>query len=76
MLDFSAVVGVDATATRSCFLMMVQLMRSAKVTVVFANMTASLEELFRVHKVIGENDVVIPLLDDALEWCEERVLVK
>ena len=76
MLDFSAVVGVDATATRSCFLMMVQLMRSAKVTVVFANMNASLEALFRVHKVIGDNDVVIPLLDDALEWCEERVLIK
>lgn len=51
MLDFSAVVGVDATATRSCFLMLVQLMRSADVAVVFANMTHSLEALFRAHKV-------------------------
>lgn len=76
VLDFAAVVGVDATATRSCFLMMVQLMRSANVTVVFANMSASLEALFRVHKVIGVQDVVIPLLDDALEWCEERVLLR
>ncbi len=51
VLDFSAVVGVDATATRSCFLMLVQLMRSANVAVVFANMTHSLEALFRAHKV-------------------------
>lgn len=69
-------VGVDATATRSCFLMMVQLMHSANVTVVFTNMSASLEALFRVHKVIGAQDVVIPLLDDALEWCEEQVLIR
>ena len=69
-------VGVDATATRSCFLMLVQLMRSANVTVVFACMSPALEALFRAHKVIGEKDVVIPLLDDALEWCEERVLIR
>ena len=69
-------VGVDATATRSCFLMLVQLMRSASATVVFACMSPALEALFRAHKVIGEKDVVIPLLDDALEWCEERVLIR
>lgn len=76
MLDFSAVLGIDATATRSCFLMLVQLMRSARVTVVFANMRPHLEALFRAHRVIGTNDIVIPLLDDALEWCEEQVLSK
>jgi hypothetical protein len=29
-----------------------------------------------VVQVIGAQDVVIPQLDDALEWCEERVLVR
>jgi hypothetical protein len=56
VLDFASVVGVDATATRSCFLMIVQLMRSAHVTVVFTNMSASLETLFRVHKVSPNAD--------------------
>jgi hypothetical protein len=56
--------------------MLVQLMRSANVTVVFANMAANLEALFRAHKVIGAQDIVIPLLDDALEWCEENVLIR
>ena len=66
---------MDATATRSCFLMLVQLMRSAQVIVVFASMSSALERLFRAHKVIGDQDVVIPHLDDALEWCEEQVLL-
>ena len=76
VLDFTAVVGVDATATRSCFLMMVQLMHSANVVVVFANMSENMLGMFRAHKVIGPQDVVIPQLDDALEWCEEQVLLR
>jgi len=74
VLDFTAVIGVDATAARSCFLMLVQLMRSANVTVVFANMNSHVETLFRAHSVVTETDIVIPHLDDALEWCEEQVL--
>jgi hypothetical protein len=54
--------------------MLVQLMRTAKVKVVFANMSMQMESLFRAHKVITADDVVIPELDDALEWCEEQVL--
>eukprot|EP01038_Epipyxis_sp_PR26KG_P008476 gene8476-11458_t len=78
ILDFTGVLGVDATAARSCFLMLVQLMRAAGVTVIFAQMSESIEQLFRAHNVINEetqlNVIAIPLLDDALEWCEEQVL--
>ena len=33
LLDFSTVIGIDATSARSCFLMLVQLMRAAGVKV-------------------------------------------
>ena len=37
LLDFSAVLGIDATSARSCFLMLVQLMRASGVKVVFGS---------------------------------------
>lgn len=74
VLDFSGVLGVDATAARSCFLTLVHLMKNAHVTVVFANLSDSVEELLRAHHVIDANSVLIPHLDDALEWCEDQVL--
>eukprot|EP01034_Spumella_vulgaris_P025301 gene25301-31741_t len=74
VLDFSHVLGVDATAARSCFMMLVQLMKRSGVTVVFAHMSYSIESMLRNQRVIKEGDIVIPSLDDALEWCEEQVL--
>jgi hypothetical protein len=97
--------GVDATAARSCFLMLVQLMRTSNVTVVFTNLSSEIEGLtqpafnttiqtliakcyihssstfnfvglMRAHKVIVDDDIVIPQLDDALEWCEEQILYR
>jgi MFS superfamily sulfate permease-like transporter/CRP-like cAMP-binding protein len=76
VLDFLKVFGIDATATRSCFLMLSQLMRQAGVSVVFTNMRAHVESTLRANDVIAATDVVIPLLDDALEWCEEQILSK
>jgi len=74
VLDFSETTGIDATATKSCFLMLSQLMKASKVTVVFANMPRSIEQLFASNGVTRDGDVVIRHLDDALEWCEEQVL--
>ena len=76
VLDFASVFGVDATAARSCFLMLVQLMRTANVVVVFTGLSTHIEDILRVNDVITSEDIVIPLLDDALEWCEERMLLK
>lgn len=74
ILDFSRVLGVDATAARSCFMMLVQLMRASQVIVVFAHMSKEIEIMLRNQRVIIDTDIVIPHLDDALEWCEDRVL--
>jgi MFS superfamily sulfate permease-like transporter len=76
VLDFEKVFGVDTTATRSCFLMLVQLMAKANVVVVFTNMKSEIERRLRAAEVINDNDIVIPLLDDALEWCEEHIITK
>ena len=59
VLDFTATVGVDATAARSCFLLLAQLLRSAGVTVVFANASFRVLALLRANGVVREGDVVI-----------------
>ena len=74
ILDFEKVFGVDATAIRSCFSMLAQIMRTSKVTLVFASLSEPLEARLRQNGVITNRDIVIPLLDDALEWCEEQIL--
>jgi SulP family sulfate permease len=74
VLDFEHVLGVDATAARTCFLMIVQLMRASNIYVVFTELSAQIEDLLRAHGVLRSDDIVIPKLDDALEWCEEQIL--
>jgi len=76
VLDFERVIGIDATAARSCFLMLVQLMHQSQVVVVFTNMKPKIEASLRANLVITDKDIVLPLLDDALEWCEEHILSK
>jgi hypothetical protein len=57
--------------------MLTQLMKAARVTVVFTSMSEEVEALFRAHAVINaQTTVVIPYLDDALEWCEEEILLR
>lgn len=74
VLDFSEILGIDATSARSCFLTLVHLMRSANVTIVFAQLKPSMEALLRVNRVISERSMVMPKVDDALEWCEDQIL--
>ena len=76
VLDFTDVTGVDATAARSCFLMLMQLMRASGITVAFSGLAVPIENLLRAHRVIKDDDVVIPVLDDCLEWFEEQILYK
>jgi CRP-like cAMP-binding protein len=75
ILDFTEVIGVDATAARACFLTLVHFMRTANVTVVFANLSKPVQELLCAHNVLNEESIIIPNLDDALEWCEDQILV-
>lgn len=74
VLDFSEVKGVDATAARSCFLTLVHLMRNASVKIVFASLSREMEELLRSHRVLEDDSILIPDIDDALEWCEDQVI--
>lgn len=76
VLNFTDVSGVDATAARSCFLMLVQLLRGAGATVVFACPRAEIRQLLEAHGVILGSDRVTADLDGALEWCEEQVLFR
>ncbi|CAM9163715.1 unnamed protein product [Ectocarpus sp. 6 AP-2014] len=74
ILDFSNVVGVDATAARSCFLMLKIVMRTSGVHVVFSGATRKVQALLRSHGVITDDDPVFNSLDTALEWSEEMML--
>lgn len=93
VMDFTYVIGVDATAARACFLLLSGLLKASGVIVVYTQMSESVEKLLRAHGVIADdpndsqvemnsphshghkrNCVVIPSLDDALEWCEECLL--
>ncbi len=74
VFDFSQVVGIDATAARSCFLMLKSLLHSAHIRVVFASLVPKLERLLRGHGVIDDDDPVFASVDEALEYSEEELL--
>ena len=40
----------------------------------YSSLRKDVEVLLRSHGVLKEDDLVFPALDDALEWCEEKIL--
>lgn len=74
IFDFSLVTGLDATAVRSCFMMLKCLLRNAGISVVFAALAPHMRELLVSHGVLSEEDMVYDTLDDAVEYCEEILL--
>lgn len=74
ILDFSNVLGVDATAARACFLTLVHLMNTAQVSIVFTGMNESISSLLSAHNVLSPESYVFPDLDDALEWAEDQII--
>lgn len=56
--------------------MLVQLLRGAGATIVFAIPGDDSISLLKVHGVILDVDMVFSDLQDALEWCEEQVLFR
>jgi hypothetical protein len=56
--------------------MLVQLLRGAGATIVFAIPDRDSTSLLKVHGVILDMDKVFCVLEDALEWCEEQVLFR
>ncbi|TMW67796.1 hypothetical protein Poli38472_007468 [Pythium oligandrum] len=79
ILDFERVRGVDATAMRSCFHAIKQLLDQHGIVLVFSNVPPQTEKLLRVNEVIETEDedgsLLFETLDKALEWCEDEILV-
>ena len=40
----------------------------------YSSLRKEVEVLLRSHGVLKDDDLVFPALDDALEWCEEKIL--
>lgn len=75
VLDFERVSGVDATAARSCFLILRKLLQSAKVQVAFSAMSPKVSGLLAAHGVVDPvDDPIFRSAEEALEWCEEQLL--
>uniref|UniRef100_A0A7R9UBE4 STAS domain-containing protein n=1 Tax=Pinguiococcus pyrenoidosus TaxID=172671 RepID=A0A7R9UBE4_9STRA len=75
ILDFEKVKGIDATAARACFLILRKLLRTAGVQVVYAAVPDHVKLLLEAHGVINESeDPVFEQVEEALEWCEEKLL--
>ncbi|CAM9823419.1 unnamed protein product, partial [Choristocarpus tenellus] len=74
ILDFSRVVGIDATAARTCFLMLKRTLEVEGVDVLFAGVKPRVLVVLRAHGVVGSDDPLFGSLDSALEWSEEQLL--
>ncbi|KAF4031657.1 STAS domain-containing protein [Phytophthora infestans] len=91
VLDFSRVSGMDATAARSCFLVLKLSFSLSKVCAVYCGMKPSVEFLLRANDVIptyptqeeeiGHYEIirregyVASDLDLALDWCEQQLIL-
>lgn len=56
--DFKYVLGVDATAAKNCFLIIVEAMRKSNIHVVFLDISNDIEHLFRKQKIITDKESV------------------
>ena len=53
VIDFSQVIGVDATSARNCFLLLTKILHTAGVIVVYTEMSDAIEKLLVAHGVIA-----------------------
>lgn len=73
LFDFKLVTGVDSSAAYS----FAQIKRSAAdlgVELILVHLSAAAEKVLRSSDFIGEGVVIIPELDNALEWCENELI--
>ena len=80
VIDMHAVNGVDATAARSCFLALVQMLRPHGIPLCLAHVTPALERLLRSHDVISDDRPdecrCFASTSEAVEWCESNILLE
>eukprot|EP01043_Picozoa_sp_COSAG02_P072980 COSAG02_NODE_13992_length_1323_cov_1.394608_1_plen_378_part_01 len=80
VIDMHAVNGVDATAARSCFLALVQMLRPYGIPLCLAHVTPALERLMRAHGVLSDDRPdecrCFASTSEAVEWCESNILLE
>jgi SulP family sulfate permease len=80
VIDLQGVAGVDATAARSCFLALLQLLRPHGIPLCLAHVTPALERLLRAHDVIRDDFPdecrCFGSTSEAVEWCEANILLE
>eukprot|EP00053_Salpingoeca_punica_P006959 m.64598 g.64598 ORF g.64598 m.64598 type:complete len:858 (-) comp13933_c1_seq1:66-2639(-) len=85
VLQCDHVTGLDATAVRSLFVELKQVTHDLGIVLVLAGLTPSMERLLRAHQVLPATSSMMsdrnmtvfafPDLMEALEWCEEKLLL-
>eukprot|EP00039_Didymoeca_costata_P030147 m.28074 g.28074 ORF g.28074 m.28074 type:complete len:986 (+) comp7970_c0_seq1:124-3081(+) len=71
VIDFRKVVGLDATAARSLFAPLAQLVKLYQLEFVATAVSGDMERLLASH---GVHFRLMDTLDEGVEWCEERLL--
>lgn len=73
IVDFHRVTGIDSSA-RFSFVKLRQMADATGVEPVFSRLPRDIEAMLRQDRVLRPEDSVFPMLDQALEYCEEKLL--
>lgn len=80
LLDFSHVAGLDATAARSLFATLLQLLSLYNITLIITSANSSVHKILSQHGIIADDNKelvkVFLTADEGLEWCEGALLAK
>ena len=84
VLNCENMTGLDATAARSCFVELKQLLREYQIQLLLTNVQIGVTKLLQAHNVLPADltdvvtDVLVPRVfnftHDALQYCEEQLL--
>ncbi|OQS06634.1 Sulfate Permease (SulP) Family, partial [Thraustotheca clavata] len=74
VLDFKRVTGMDATAARSCFMILQEMCTTHKIEVIYASVLPSIQQLLLNNDIVDDS-VLYRNCDEALEWCESNIIL-
>ncbi|CEG37450.1 sulfate permease family [Plasmopara halstedii] len=73
VMNFTRVSGMDATAARSAFMILLQHCKRYAITVLFADVLPEIRQLLLMNEIVDENNFFLDA-DSALEFCENQLL--
>eukprot|EP00729_Bicosta_minor_P001132 gene1132-11604_t len=80
LIDFGSVTGLDATAARSLFATLLQLLNLYSIKLIITAANSSVDKILRMHGIITDENAdmvrVFETADEGLEWCEEELLAR